>query len=132
MLFEDSQEVTRTDTAKIYVTNFSLAEIVFTHVAAVGNMVLCIVTSQLGIDMSPHPDIKIPCLHCDCFFNLHQKLTFSRILTSLCHEIDAMTFAAECHENYFVGPKTNIKAEDLENAIIIFSGTAARSQMALD
>ena len=63
------------------------------------------------------------------FLHLHQKLTFNRMSTPQCHEINVMTFDAECHEICFVGWKTNVMtlmSWDLENVMtIIFSGTGA-------
>ena len=63
------------------------------------------------------------------FLHLNQKLTFSRMSTPQCHEINVMTFDAECHEICFVGWKTNVKtlmSWDLENVMrFIFSGTGS-------
>ena len=64
------------------------------------------------------------------YLHLYQKLTFSRMSTPQCHEINVMTFDAECHEICFVGRKTNVmtlKSWDLENVMrFIFSGTGPR------
>ena len=64
------------------------------------------------------------------FLHLHQKLTFSRMSMPQCHEINVMTFDAECHEICFVGRKTNVMtlmSWDLENIMrFIFSGMGAR------
>ena len=50
--------------------------------------------------------------------------------TPQCHEINVMTFDAECHEICFVGRKTNVMtlmSWDLENVMrFIFSGTGPR------
>ena len=66
------------------------------------------------------------------FLHLHQKLTFNRMSTPQCHEINVMTFDAECHEICFVGRKTNVMtlmSWDLENVMtFIFSGTGPRSR----
>ena len=64
------------------------------------------------------------------FLHIHQKLTFSKMSTPLCHEINVMTFDTECHEICFVGRKTNVMtlmSWDLDNVMtFIFSGTGAR------
>ena len=63
------------------------------------------------------------------FLHRHQKLTFRRMSTPQCHEINVMTFDTECHEICFVGRKTNVmtlKSCDLENVMtFIFSGTGS-------
>ena len=63
------------------------------------------------------------------FLLLYQKLTFSRMSTPQCHEINVMTFDTECHEICFVGRKTNVMtllSWDLRNVTrFIFSGTGA-------
>ena len=41
------------------------------------------------------------------FLHLHQKLTFTRMSTPQCHEINVMTFDAKCHEISYVGRETN-------------------------
>ena len=54
--------------------------------------------------------------------------------TPQCHEINVMTFDAECHEICFVGRKTNVMtlmSWDLENVMrFIFSGTGPRAVLA--
>ena len=61
------------------------------------------------------------------YLHLYQKLTFIRMSPPQCHEIDVMTFDAECHEICFVGRKTNVMtlmSWDLENVMrFIFSWT---------
>ena len=61
------------------------------------------------------------------YLHLYQKLTFIRMSTPQCHEINVMTFDAECHEICIVGRKTNVMtlmSWDLENVMrFIFSGT---------
>ena len=61
------------------------------------------------------------------YLHLYQKLTFIRMSTPQCHEINVMTFDAECHGICFVGRKTNVMtlmSWDLENVMrFIFSGT---------
>ena len=53
--------------------------------------------------------------------------------TPQCHEINVMTFDAECHEICFVGRKTNVMtlmSWDLENVMtFIFRGTGARNNI---
>ena len=74
-------------------------------------------------------------IYCVCIviisLHLYQMLTFSRMSTPQCHEINVMTFDAECHEICFVGRKTNVMtlmSWYLENVMrFIFSGTGARS-----
>ena len=65
------------------------------------------------------------------YLHLYQKLTFIRMSTPQCHEINVMTFDAECHEICFVGRKTNVMtlmSWDLENVMrFIFSGTGPRA-----
>ena len=65
------------------------------------------------------------------FLHHHQKLTFNRMSTPQCHEINVMTFDTECHEICFVGRKTNVMtlmSWDLENVMrFSFSGTGPRS-----
>ena len=69
------------------------------------------------------------------FLYLHQKLTFNRMSTPQCHEINVMTFDAECHEIWLVGRKTNVMtlmSWDLENVMsFIFSGTGASTKILL-
>ena len=65
------------------------------------------------------------------YLHLYQKLTFSRMSTPQCYEINVMTFDTECHEICFVGWKTNVMtlmSWHLENVMrFIFSGTGASS-----
>ena len=128
--------------------NVSLDETVFTCSAVVGNyhFVHCDVTDRsrqvstsmfyeyfiLIFKQARNVLIKWKCLchltnilrmYCDYFLHLYQKLT------PQCHEINVMTFDAECHEICFVGRKTNVMtlmSWDLENVMrFIFSVTGS-------
>ena len=136
--------------------NVSLDKTVFTHIAAVGNnhFVHCDVTGQgrqastsmfcecfiLIFKQARNILSKWKCLSMSfnkyttiyiviTYLHLYQKLTFirNRMSTPQCHEINVMTFDAECHEICFVGRKTNVitlMSWDLENVMrFIFSGT---------
>ena len=137
--------------------NISLDETVFTHIAAVGNnhFVHCDITGRgrqastsmfcqcfiLIFKQAGNILSKWKCLsmsfnkyttHVLWLLTLYQRLTFSRMSTPQCHEINVMTFDAECHEICFLGRKTNVMALmswDFENVMrFIFSGTGARFQ----
>ena len=63
--------------------------------------------------------------------------SFSRMSTPRCHEINVMTFDAECHEICIAGNRRNtnvmtLMSWDLENVtIFLFSGTGAWSSFCL-
>ena len=99
-----------------------------------GTTILCIMTSQVGVDRFPRrcfATVSYWCssklaifrlkenvylchltnilrMYCDYFLHLYQKSTFSKMSTPQCREINVMTFDAECHEICFVGRKTNV------------------------
>ena len=136
--------------------NVSLDEAVFTHIAAVGNkhFVHCDVTGRsrqvstsmflegfiLIFKQTRNISIKrnvylchltnILRVYCDNIPQSSPKVSFIRMSTPQCHEINVMTFDAECHEICFVGRKTNVMtfmSWDLENVMrFILSRTGAR------
>ena len=134
-----------------------LKETVFTHISTVGNhqFVHCDVTGRSrkvstlmffecfilifkqarSILIKPK-SLSMPfnkyTTHVFIFISLHhhQKLTLSTMSTPQYHEINVMTFDAECHKICFVGRKTNgmtLMFWDLENVTrFIFSRAGAR------